>query len=125
MIQSRTSSIKKLLNISALVLLVLLTVVTSCTARNFLNLSTDIELEKTLNINKTANPQINCAHVLDEVVKTQQATTIFPVFPALFILLNYGFSAFCKQSFQLSYVKSFPDKETPLYILYKKRKILD
>lgn len=113
------------LNLSAALLLVLLTIFTSCTSRNFLKLSKNQGVEKTLNMNKATASVSSCASFLDEAQAVAQNHSKLQVFALFFFVFGLSLlSSFTQKSASPIRVFSPSDQQAPLYILYKKRKIL-
>ena len=107
---------------------VLLTVFNSCTSRYFLDLTSDVQLTKTFNTNKsTTVTNINCDSFIEEAVLTQHSNTtqIAPLaaFLIVFFSLSFYANSANKRFFPFS-KEQINFLDTPFYILYNQRKIL-
>lgn len=105
---------------------VLLTVFTSCTARHFLNASTEITLSKTFNGNKSKAAEPTDCSLFTEVASIQkQNTAQLSTFGAIILLAFFFSQVFDSKKGIYQYSHALPIKsQAPLYILYKQRKIL-
>lgn len=126
MAKKKFTAFKKSLIPAVSLLFVLLTIFTSCTARQWLKSIADVELNKTFNANKSKSATFEACTDFLEKTKTKNEVHSAKISPAVTVFFLFFIGCFFPARKTTTYFYlPVPLTDRPLYMLYNKRKILD